>query len=380
MATERIILVTAYNPRDVSKWSGTLYFLFDALVKNPGGVKVEYIRGPLGTLDFAARAVNKILRYFGVSLDCRFSTAFALISGAYLTVRLLFAKSGTLLGIAASNYLCYIKTSRDIIYVSDGTFRAIGALYPAFQQFPRWLRAQGDKNEQRTLSKARYIIYPSRWASDSAKLDYRVPNGKLIEIPFGPNISNDWIDRYYLQKSISCAQTIKLIFVSADWQRKNGDKAVEISRLLIDAGLHVRLTIIGVAPHYVTKLDFVEYMGFLRKSDPKQLAKLCQAYREAHFLLLPTIADASPIVFSEAQAFGLPSITYDIGGTASAIAHGETGLLFLIGTPTNRFAEEIVRYVQSPDLYHDLSLNCRKRYQESANWGNWSKIIVRHLS
>ena len=47
MPTKRIILVTPYDPRDVSKWSGTLYFLFDALLKNAGNIEVEYIRGPL---------------------------------------------------------------------------------------------------------------------------------------------------------------------------------------------------------------------------------------------------------------------------------------------------------------------------------------------
>ena len=374
MATKRIILVTPYDPRDVSKWSGTVSFLFDALVRNENGIEVEYIRGVLGILDFAARGANKVLRYFGVSLDCRFSTAFALINGAYLTLRLLFVKPGTLLGIAASNYLGYIKTNKDIIYISDGTFRAVCALYPAFQKFPRWLQAQGDKNEQKTVSKARYIIYPSHWACESARLDYGVPSSKIFEIPFGPNISADWIERYYLQKTISRDQPVKLLFVSADWERKSGDKALEVCRSLVDAGLDARLTVIGEAPP--TRLDLVEYMGFLRKSDPEQLAKLCQAFREAHFFLLPTIADTYGIVFSEAQAFGLPSITYSVGGTASAIVHSETGLLFGLGTPADEIAEEILRHVDSPELYRNLSINCRRRYQRSANWNNWSKVIL----
>src|SRR5262245_30810152 len=105
MVVKRIILVTPYDPRDVSKWSGTLCFLYDAVVRNAGDVEIEYTKGGLGVIDFAARAGNKLLRYVGISLDCRFSTAFSVINGAYLTVRLLFAKPGPLLGIAASNYL-----------------------------------------------------------------------------------------------------------------------------------------------------------------------------------------------------------------------------------------------------------------------------------
>ena len=311
----------------------------------------------------------------GISLDCRFSTAFAFITGAYLTIRLLFTKSGTLLGIASSNYFGYIKTSREIIYISDGTFRAINALYPAFKKFPSWLQVQGDKNEQKTVSKARYIIYPSRWACESARHDYAVSGEKIFEIPFGPNISDDWISRYYAQKSVSRAQPTKLLFVSADWERKNGDEAVEICRVLINLGVNAHLTVIGDAPK--TKSDFVTCLGFLRKSDPKQLAKLCQAYQDAHFLLLPTIADASPIVFSEAQAFGLPSITYNVGGTGSAILDGETGLLFPVGTRAKEIANEILRHVNNPELYQRISIKCRRRYEQSANWGSWSKVILK---
>jgi glycosyltransferase involved in cell wall biosynthesis len=375
MTTKRIILVTPYDPHDVSNWSGTVSFLFGALVRDQSGIDIQYIRGPLGVLDLIARGTNRFLRNFGISLDCRFSTVFALITGAYLTARLSFVKSGTLLGIASSNYFGYIRTTKEIIYISDGTFRAINALYPAFKKFQRWLQVQGDKNEQKTVSKARYIIYPSRWAIESAKQDYGVASDKIFEIPFGPNISDDWITRYYAQKSVSGARQTKLLFVSADWKRKNGDEAVEICRALIESGVDAHLMVIGDAPR--TKPDFVTYWGFLRKSDPKQLAKLCQAYQDAHFLLLPTIADASPIVFSEAQAFGLPSITYNVGGTSSAILHGETGLLFPVGTRAKEIANEISRHVRNPELYQNISINCRRRYERSANWDSWSKVILK---
>ena len=166
-------------------------FLFDALVRNEDGVEVEYIRACWAFLDFVARGANKVLRYLGVSLDCRFSTAFALINGAYLTVRLLFVKSGTLLGIAASNYLGYIKTKKDIIYISDGTSGSSLRSLSCVSEVSKVASSAGRQNEQKTISQARYIIYPSRWAlSESARLDYGVSSGKIFEIPFGPNISS----------------------------------------------------------------------------------------------------------------------------------------------------------------------------------------------
>jgi hypothetical protein len=71
----RIILVTAYNPADVSKWSGTLYNMYAALQRNPRG-SITHVRGDLALLDLAARAVNKCLEACGITFECRCSTAY----------------------------------------------------------------------------------------------------------------------------------------------------------------------------------------------------------------------------------------------------------------------------------------------------------------
>jgi hypothetical protein len=95
----RIILVTAYNPADISKWSGTLYYLHAALRRNPSG-SITQVRGGLALLDLAARAFNECLQKCGITLDCRFSTAYGVLAGLYLTARLQFAPDGTLLAVA----------------------------------------------------------------------------------------------------------------------------------------------------------------------------------------------------------------------------------------------------------------------------------------
>jgi glycosyltransferase involved in cell wall biosynthesis len=327
-------------------------------------------------MDRISRTLNKALHYSGIDLDCRFSTTYAMLAGAYLTIRLLLVERGALLGIAASNLLPYVMTTRDIIYISDGTFRLISELYPAFKKFPKWLKAQGESNEARTLLISRFIIYPSKWAQKSAQTDYKVPNDRIFQLPFGPNIPDRIINEYFRRKVTAQFGEIKLLFVSADWKRKNGDMVIDICRALITNDVRVRAILIGDTPEYVRELEFVEDRGFLRKSDPTQLARLCEAYCEAHFLLLPTIADASPIVFSEAQAFGTPPITFDVGGAASSVIHRETGLLLPLGAPAESFADEILRYAQAPSLYDELSERCRSWYVQKANWNKWGELII----
>jgi glycosyltransferase involved in cell wall biosynthesis len=376
LTAKHLILISPYNPHDVLKWSGTIYSIYAALRKGAKqhGFTVDYMS--CGQLDFAARVLNKVLNKCGLPLDCRFSTAYAMVAGALLTIRLLFVKEATLVAVAASNCVSYLKTKHAIIYISDGTFRTVCELYPAFRAFPKWLQAQGDKNEAIALAKAQAVIYPSRWASQSAQRHYGVEAERIHEIPFGPNIPSELMEERYSKPPI--ANGVTIIFVSADWVRKNGDMTLEVCRLLAaETGIAVRLILIGDAPDYVTRHDFVEKKGFLRKSDAVQLGRLCQAYREAHFLLLPTKADASPIVFSEAQAFGVPPVTYDVGGTSSAILDGETGLLLPPSAGARELAQEIQRYVQNPQLYQRLSERCRQRYLEHANWGQWSSLIFR---
>jgi glycosyltransferase involved in cell wall biosynthesis len=373
---QHIVVATAYDPRDVSKWSGTPYFIYEAIAGVPGGIKITYIRGGLKLLDAAARALNKASKIFGIHLDYRFSTLYARLTGAYTTLVLLFVKPGPILAIAASNCVPYIVTKRNLIYISDTTFCLISRMYPDFKNFPNWLKVQGNKNEAITLSRSRHIIYSSEWASRSARIDYGIPPERIHQLPFGPNIPEGYIKRFLLPKAINPTQEVKLLFVSADWKRKNGDFVIETCRLLIARGMTVRAILIGDTPNSVRQLDFVDCRGFLRKSIPKQLEELCKAYQEAHFLLLPTTAEATAIVLSEAQAFGVPPIAFDVGGTGSVVKHRQSGLLLSPGSTPRAFADEILRYVENPSLYLELSNQCLEWHREQANWRRWASLIV----
>lgn len=377
MTDKSILFISPYDPEDVSKWSGTIYFLFQALKENAEDVPVLNVRGRFAAvLDFAARALNRIVQACGISFDCRFSTAYALISGAYFTIKLFFAKGDTIVAVAASNYMPYVFTRKPIIYISDGTFRSVCELYPAFRALPGWSRRQGERNEARSLSRARFAIYSSDWALESAQRHYGVRREQLFSLPFGPNIQPRLIEEYYDPKIIRSQDEIRILFVSADWQRKNGELVVEICQSLIAVGAKVRLITIGDTPAHADRLGFVDNRGFLHKSDRSELLEICEAYQQAHFFVLPTKADTFGVVFSEAQAFGVPSVTYDVGGTSAAVVHGKTGILLPVGSEAAAFSKCILRYIENPDLYHELSSCCRERYRTEANWQSWSALIL----
>jgi len=91
---------------------------------------------------------------------------------------------------------------------------------------------------------------------------------------------------------------------------------------------------------------------------------------------LPTSAEAYGIVFSEAQAFGCPSLTYAVGGTPTAVLDGITGYTLPLGSVAKDFAQLICSLVRDPRRYEQMSANCRARYETEANWSTWARTVI----
>ncbi len=382
MKLKRLIYVSPHDPENVLNWSGTLYFLYRSLQRNNPDLKIQSMN--LGLTGRLAQIVAKVLWKFGVRGDLSSTTFFAVLKGFELTLRTMLIRDAVIVAVAASNDIAYLKTKKKIIYISDGTFDAVVKMYSRSaamisdfkKAFPNWIKRQCEQNQSRALAKARYSIFSSQWAVDSAALHYGVPRDRLFYLPFGPNISEELIEANSLPKSISPAGEVRFLFVSADWKRKNGDVVVEICRQLIKSGVRARLVTVGATAESAKRLDFVEDLGFLKKSKPEELARLCNAYGESHFMLLPSLVDYSPIVFTEAQAFGVPPVSTDVGGISSMIDHRENGLLLPTDAGPEKFVEAILPYVSDPPSYQRLSRQCRDWYLQRANWNNWSRLIV----
>ena len=110
------------------------------------------------------------------------------------------------------------------------------------------------------------------------------------------------------------------------------------------------------------------WYGFLRKSDPDETLLLNELYSTSHFFILPTEADCTPVVFPEASAFGLPSLSTLTGGVSSAVKESVNGHLF----PRKTFVTDCVARVKElydhPDQYLTLRGRSFDRYQNELNW------------
>jgi glycosyltransferase involved in cell wall biosynthesis len=280
------------------------------------------------------------------------------------------------IAIAAKPHVYALRTSRPIIYVSDATFTGLSSLYEWYASWPKWLQADANKVERAALAKSYYVVYPSEWAKASAVQDYGVPANRIKVAPFGPNFDPNAIERFKTVKSADFIPNVRLLFVAADWKRKGGVVVLDVKRTLESRGIPCELFLVGDCDPAVEVDATTHVMGRLDKNDPGQLRTLCELYAQAHFFLLPTSGEAFGIVFSEAQAFGCPSLTYAVGGTTTAVNNGETGFTLPLTSPASAFADVIESLVNDPARYETLSANCRRRYENEANWKHWAQGIL----
>jgi glycosyltransferase involved in cell wall biosynthesis len=115
---------------------------------------------------------------------------------------------------------------------------------------------------------------------------------------------------------------------------------------------------------------------FLNKNDSEDRAKISRLFLDAHFLLLPTRAEAMGIVTCEASAHGLPALVTDTGGTRGALNPGVNGFLLPLNARGADYAEKIISVIASPARYADLVLSSRDEFERSLNWDAWGRAML----
>ena len=189
-----------------------------------------------------------------------------------------------------------------------------------------------------------------------------LPTGPNLEIRHGRADVLSMIDA-------RSEQECRLLFCGRSWQTKGADIAVETAAALNRQGFPTRLDIVGSRPPDGRALpSFVRLHGFLRKSVPSELEALLQLYRDAHFFLLPTRWEPFGHVFTEAAAFGLPSIATQVGGVPSAVHDGVSGKLLPLEAGAEDFAGVILDLLDDAVRYRKLAETSFDEYESRFAW------------
>ena len=353
-----IAYVTAYDAHDVHKWSGLGRYIARAL--ESADLDLDYVN--VGELPVAARAAGKISamtlrRRIDPEREPYFAKRWASsVSRALGSDTDVIFSPGTL-------PIAYLDVDIPRVFWTDATFASNVDFYPRFSRLhPRTLR-NGHALERKAIETSSAAIYSSDWAASSAIRDYGADPTKVHVLPFGANLA--WtpeardIDRLL---SLRVSRPCRLLFVGKEWERKGGPIALETAHVLNEAGIETELTVIGT-PFADSSKPGVRSLGLVSKvADPGTFRA---AYEQAHFLIVPSRAEAAGVVYAEASAFGVPSIATDVGGVSTMVRDGINGRLFSLDAGPEAYAEFIASALPN---YEELARRAFADYRDRLDW------------
>lgn len=375
----RVAYITSYNSEEVKHWSGTGYFIAEAL-KSQG---IELIRINCNVnYSFIQRLKRKLNRLlFNKVLLLEREPAY-LKTLAKKASQLLADKKYDIVFSPGSLPITYLKTKKPIVFFTDATYDCLVKLYLKDQSLSKQTIINGNQAEAIALENATLAFYSSEWAIDNAVTKYKVDKSKVRKSYFGPNISNDFSERQ-IRALIAerLQQKVKhLLFIGVEWNRKGAKKAIETVALLNDRGHQAILTLVGCKiPEGVILPSFVKHIPFVSKESIEGRQLLESLFQQASFFILPTEADCTPIVFSEAASFGLPVITTNTGGCPAVVLNSISGYCFNPESFKENAVNIISELITNQQSYEQLSLNAYYRFCNDLNWHVIGKQLIESL-
>ncbi len=366
MGKKKIGFLSDTNPLDIRAWSGTKYKIYEQLTL----CDVEVVWVP-------------VKRSYLISVYKFFLSVFSRLCGkrsSYIHtvfVAKLYSRSVSsellnsmdlIISVIGSCFLYELKTNKPVVYLTDAVFASFYNYYPQISNFFPFNVTQGNQVEQIALDKASTVVVASDWCKKTVIKDYGINPDKIKVIEFGANIKEDEI--FQLENS-NRNQTLQVLFLGVEWDRKGGDTAVDCVNYLNKAGVSATLQVVGVkVPKRHQANLFVKEIGFLRKNNPEEYKQFISIIRHADLLLLPTRAECAGIVFCEASVYGIPVFTYDTGGIPNYVINGVNGYRLPLSASGADFATKIRSVIDNGEL-PVLSEGCRKIYHERLNWRHW---------
>ena len=359
-----------WNALDKTAWSGTYFNSYQA-IKKYYDTEIFYYKWPWHVRE---RLIlhKQFQKLASKKAAVEFLTGYAKYFSKQLEKELLKSKVDLLFVPSAPQMIAYCKTSIPIIYMTDAVFFQLQGYYPLFKDIARYNINQGITMDKLVFEKAAHCMLASDWAKRSAMADYHIPENKITVAPLGANL--DVIPAVHELKKAK-NKICRLLFLGVEWERKGGQIALDTFYVLQKKGLPVQLTIIGCVPPVTVNDNNITVIPFINKNNAAEAKRLYNIFLNSDFLLLPTRAECAGIVFCEASAYGIPSITTDTGGVTTIVQDGSNGYVLPLSATGKEYADKIEELFNDTEKYLLLCSNSRKRYDALLNWDQWGRTF-----
>ncbi|MBW4421993.1 MAG: glycosyltransferase family 4 protein [Myxacorys californica WJT36-NPBG1] len=358
---------TLSNPNN---WAGTGYYIPESLKKQ--SISVQYVDSlkEQVTLQAVCKLKRHYYEFFTGTKYLKALDPLILRSYSNQISQKLARTEANIVFSATIAPIVYLDCHHPIAFWADATFKDLLNFYPQFTGLCEENIQQGHQMERLALQRSSLAIYSSDWAAQTAIDYYNADPAKVKVVPFGANVeSYETVEEIKELIESRPRNKCKLLFLGVDWFRKGGDLALEIAIGLNHLGLDTELTVVGCEPVFEGSLpDFIKPLGFISKSTHEGRKEIYRLIANSHFLILPSIADCTPIVFCEATSLGVPCLARRVGGIPTIIKDDLNGKLFDPNSNADEYCEYIFNYFTNFNQYKNLALSAFHEYESRLNW------------
>lgn len=369
----KIAYITTMSPYDKHSWSGTNYYVKKALEAQ--GCEVYCIYG------YRKITLGMVLRKLCAKLLKRNYQAIRSWDAAKGWAKFISSKleDGTdaIFSLSTIPVAC-LETDIPLFVYLDGCYE-----YMLGQGFSKLLNKTdiAHEIEKHAFENSSKVFMASDASADAIKRFYAgLDFDKISVVPLGANLDEIPSEEEVMENILHKDMTVcRVLFVGVDWDRKGADIVVEAVQSLQEEGLPVELHLVGLKEIPMSLPAYIINHGFINKNEKGGMEQLVELYKSSHFLFVPSRGEAYGLVFCEASAYGLPSISHAVGGITTIVKDGENGKLFSLGTDPAVFAQYIRETFADKTAYQELSVKTYGRFVKHLNWGVAGNRLVREM-
>lgn len=206
-------------------------------------------------------------------------------------------------------------------------------------------------HERVVFDNADFVAVTSEWAGNSLIEDFGLDDARILHMPFPILGVGQGTTR------IVDAETKVITFIGNDFERKGGSELVRWhqSNFANEAELHI----VSAAPRppWTANLKGVVWHG----EKDNRLVRT-EILPRATVLALPSTADLSPFVLTEAAAAGVPAVTSNLAGIPELVLHDKTGFCI---DPSDEagFIKALYRLLHDQSLNEEMGQAARQHYE-----------------
>jgi glycosyltransferase involved in cell wall biosynthesis len=180
---------------------------------------------------------------------------------------------------------------------------------PVYQSLDRRSARRWRARQRRNFSRSHACCAAARWAAESIREDYEVPDEKVHVVGFGHNVEMEKPNRDW--------SVPRFLFVGGDWRRKRGGAIVEAFQKLRQAYPEATLDLVG--GHPPIDAPGINGHGKLPLGSESGERIYYDLLRKSTCFVMPSSFEPLGIAYLDAATAGMPSIATTSGGARDAI-------------------------------------------------------------